>query len=1169
MTGMMRPLLSVLRRLSSVVCLLGLFSAPAGAEPVRGEVTVSRNPGFARILFRLAEDVESDVRVANAVLVITFKKPVDIGVDRMNVGVGDYISAARRDPDGTGIRVALARKVTVNSMVAGERLFIDLLPEGWKGPPPGLPQDVVEDLNRRARDAENKIRQQRHLVQQRRQIPIRVRAAKHPTFTRFVFRLPDLIGVTTDRGDDSLTLKFDAPLTLDLSEAKAALPPMIEALDLDVDDDKTAVRFAFAGKAEVRTFREDGSYVLDISAASESAKEIAGPGGAIERKLAESDVAKSPDAKPAAADAKPTASDPMPAPGPVAEQPAARATVAPAAGEAPRAPAHIVRAPNAPVAVELHRQGDALRLLFPFAAPVPAAAFRRADTLWLVFDTDAPIDLGVVDNEVSRTIRSATAARSGQAQIVRIKLERPRLVSLGSDGTTWIAIIGDSIVEPTRALTINRNIVAPTRASAIIPFDDPRQLHRIADPDLGDTLLVATALGPPRGFLKTQHFVEFRALVSTHGVVIEPLADDLVAELTADKIVLGRPGGLTLSTAGEPRRRVGAATALMFDTQVWGADRAAVFSDRQTHLIRAAAEATEARRAEARLELARFYLARDMSVEAKAVLDVVLAEERPMPEATTAVALRAIANIMLDRPAQALRDLANPNIGNQYDAPLWRALAHARQGKWIEAREGFKNVETTLGTLPVELQRMALRDSVRAALEVRDIGAAANQLNEFEMLGVPRELEPSISVLAGRLAEGLGRPHEALAAYRAAAESWDRRAAAQGKLRETVLRYALGDLKRVEVIAELETLTTIWRGDETEIEALQLLARLYTEEGRYRDAFHVMRTALAAHPNSEMTRRIHDEATTTFDALFLAGKGDALPTIDALSLFYDYRELIPIGRRGDEMIRRLADRLVSVDLLDQASELLQYQVDHRLQGAARALVAIRLAVVYLFNHKPDRALAALRATRTADLSSELRNQRLLLEGRALSDLGRHDLALEVVAHVDGREGVRLRADIQWAARRWRESAEQIELLYGDRWRDWQPLSEPERSDILRAAIGYAMAEDPIGMTRFREKYAAKMAESADRRAFEVVSAPLGASSAEFRDIARVIAAIDTLDGFLRDMQKRYPETGIGPFAPAQPTPQGAEPANGSPSPAKKADLPNGGGRTASPRTATR
>ena len=247
-----------------------------------------------------------------------------------------------------------------------------------------------------------------------------------------------------------------------------------------------------------------------------------------------------------------------------------------------------------------------------------------------------------------------------------------------------------------------------------------------------------------------------------------------------------------------------------------------------------------------------------------------------------------------------------------------------------------------------------------------------------------------MAVLIGRLAEGMGRNEDALAAYQTAADSWDRRAAAQGQLRETLLRYAIGDLKRDDVISQLETLTTIWRGDETEIEALQMLARLYTADGRYRDSFYVMRSALAAHPNSDMTRRIQQEAARTFDALFLAGKGDALPAIDALALFYDFRELTPIGRRGDEMIRRLADRLVAVDLLDQAAELLQYQVDNRLQGAARAQVATRLAVIYLMNRKADRALATLRATRTADLTNELRNQRLLLEARALSDMGRHD-----------------------------------------------------------------------------------------------------------------------------------------------------------------------------------
>ena len=68
-----------------------------------------------------------------------------------------------------------------------------------------------------------------------------------------------------------------------------------------------------------------------------------------------------------------------------------------------------------------------------------------------------------------------------------------------------------------------------------------------------------------------------------------------------------------------------------------------------------------------------------------------------------------------------------------------------------------------------------------------------------------------------------------------------------------------------------------------------------------------------------------------FQALFLEGRRYVAGN-RSLGPVYDYRELTPIGRLGDEMIRKLADRLIAVDLLDQASELLQHQVDNRRTG---------------------------------------------------------------------------------------------------------------------------------------------------------------------------------------------------------------------------------------------
>jgi tetratricopeptide (TPR) repeat protein len=803
-------------------------------------------------------------------------------------------------------------------------------------------------------------------------------------------------------------------------------------------------------------------------------------------------------------------------------------------------------------------------LSFPFPAQVAAAVFHRADALWIVFDAKADIDLSGLDGEPSRTIRGYTFTHSDDADVIRLTLDRPHLASVSANGGVWTVNIGDAVVDPTRAIEVTRNLIGPNRSSLSIALDQPQRLHRLTDPEADDTLDVVTALPPARGFIDEQDFIEFHALASTQGVVIEPIADDLTVDLVPDKIVVSRPSGLILSTSLQTLLHGSGLRPMMFDSQIWGFDRQASYSERQSHLIAAAAAAPENNRLSPRLDLARFYLARGMYPEAKGVLNVALADQRNASEAVSAVVLRAVAEVMMNRPGDALKDLSDPGVGDQHDAALWRAVAYARQGNWAQARETFKTVDAAVATLPVELQRAALKDEMRASIEVGDYDGASSDLDDFETIGIPHDMEPVLAVLMGRLSEGMGRNEDALSAYRTAADSWDRPAAAQGLLRETELRYRLGDLKRDDVLSQLESLTTIWRGDETEIESLKVMAHLYTEEGRYRDAFYVMRSAMAARPDSQLTRQIQDEAAQTFDALFLDGKGDAMPAIDALALFYDFRELTPVGSRGDEMIRRLAERLVSVDLLDQAADLLQYQVDHRLEGAARAEVATRLAVIYLMNRKADRALAVLRGTRSPDLSKSLREQRLLLEARALSDLGRHDLAVEVTADVPGPAAIRLRSDIYWSARRWDDAAEQIELMYGDRYKDFTPLSDIERQDMLRAEIGYALAEDSLGLGRFRDKYAAKMAETPDARAFNVVSAPLGTSGDAFGAIAHAAAAVDTLESFLRDLKAHYPDSTAlsGPTTP-HPVAPGTPSAAGSPAtqPAA-APAPAAAGKTA-------
>ncbi len=155
---------------------------------------------------------------------IRFKRPVNIAVEKLSDAAPDYIGSVRRDPDGSAIRMALARKVTINTMTAGERLFVDLLPDGWSGQPPGLPPEVIRELSERARAAERALRAQRVANEAKKRPPVRVRTSVQPTFVRFVFEMPDGIGVSSVLNDQKLSLLFNVPLTFDLADAKVAAP---------------------------------------------------------------------------------------------------------------------------------------------------------------------------------------------------------------------------------------------------------------------------------------------------------------------------------------------------------------------------------------------------------------------------------------------------------------------------------------------------------------------------------------------------------------------------------------------------------------------------------------------------------------------------------------------------------------------------------------------------------------------------------------------------------------------------------------------------------------------------------------------------------------------------------------------------------------------------------
>ncbi len=177
------------------------------------------------------------------------------------------------------------------------------------------------------------------------------------------------------------------------------------------------------------------------------------------------------------------------------------------------------------------------------------------------------------------------------------------------------------------------------------------------------------------------------------------------------------------------------------------------------------------------------------------------------------------------------------------------ALPSPARASGNEARDHFKGFDSAMAALPLELQRLAMKEALArgdrgAGLYRRRHGCSTSSRRSACR---PNSL-PAIDVLRGRLAEGLGRKDDALKQYRAAVASNDRRAAAQGRLREIELLSATRrDAAQGRDRGAGDAHHGLARRRDRDRRAAAAGASLHVE-GRYRDAFHVMRTALLAHP---------------------------------------------------------------------------------------------------------------------------------------------------------------------------------------------------------------------------------------------------------------------------------------------------------------------------------
>lgn len=1102
------------------------------------QLTFKETPGYARITAKWGDGDENapkiSAQVSNQVLIITFSEKVTINLDKLKEALPNWAAVTFMDPDGMTARIGLkqAPKLAVSTSV--DLTAIDLIPEGANAAPPKLVSPLVA---KRAAEAEAK--RIAAIPPPPPQEPLEVRGSQSGESSRVAFYWPSKVGYKViAQGEGTLKIQFARRAKPDLAYLHINPPPNLADFQGENTDRGYVVTITSKDKLPIKQFLEGDVLVVDIT---KPAPPAAAP----------------PPAKPVPAKqaAKTDAGNPVllsppkqltqPVEEKVAEAAVPEATqVKNTLGGAQRitdmsgnwrdpAPRNgIVNVKVAPLA-------NGLELQVPFAAPAPAAVFARGSAVWGVFAANA--DLKIDPTQLPAGYRVRTM-RAKNATLVRLEMPRGLTVSATMDEATWTIRLAPSAIKPERFLSPTRRSAEGGRARIETMLVGATGLVWFEDPVIGDQLAAAVSYGPASASPTPRDFVEASLLATAHGVVVAPKSDDVIVTIEGERVVVSIAAAAQTAPdpAADPALAKAASNPAFVDFAGWGAARGDMYFDQLKKLELAAAslDPSTPPGAAAALDLARFYLGHNESFEALGVLNMAVIDRPELGQDTVFLGLRGAANYLAGRLKAADDDLSRGPMRGDASASLWRAMVATDRGEWERALEFFRAGEKQINAYPSARAAQFAAAWALAALNTNDFDTARRQGN-IAAASTDRETKERGQLLLANLKAEIEGPAAAYDEFDRLSKKALEPVAVRAELRRLELGVLAGKMNANEAATELEGLRYRWRGDEVEMETVGILADQYMRVGRFRDALLLAQSTALRDADAPGARDLRIKLAEYFRRLFLNGEADRLDPIQAVALFYEFDDnLMPIGPDGDQMVRKLAQRLVAFDLLEPASVLLQYQVDNRIRGVGKSVVAVDLATIYLWDKRPDKALAAINTTRQPSLPKDLALERRLLEAAAYRDLGRYDHTIELVEPLDGVEAKSLLADAYWRDRKWPEASQALRAML-------PPPGQAQKKDadlVFKAAIAARMAKDAAMVSQLRG-YGAAMDGSPNKASFDLIVSQSDVSGAALSEAVRRLADAPRVDAFAAALKQRFE---------APKTPQASAPAAPAAAPVAKA-----------------
>ncbi len=869
------------------------------------ETSVLQKDDTATLTFAWPQPVEFVVSQRPNGLDILFQREISTDISVIRRRLPSLVSAVRKLNHRT-LRVELKKKVRIKHRRDENLVIVELL-----------------SVNANSATAAERIR---------------VRAGKHADKTRLVFDWPNSVGYKVIDTGLNLIIEFDSEARFDLSRVRPAYLDNLDTIKAVESPRGSRVRVSKNPQSPVEHLLVDSKVVVDILKPK--------PGYTPPDPEPEKPIALSPP-KPTEPEARTTEESPKqqqaevssneeknvsspknddqargnedskpsePTPPPASDGTTSNSEVTDTKDkeeEAAQAPPKVEDAALRPhedeakLRVLVESSGNSARILFPFRDPVAAAALARDDKLWLFFDRALDAERDQADGDTN-TVGQISQIDHPSATILQIDSKPKRFAAMRRDQATWILEFSDKALPFEREIAVIARPNSDDGAHVYLPSVDNGSRISFVEPEAGHEIQVVPTLLSKTGVGTPQRFVEFELIPTVQGIAIRPVKDEVALQVERDRIRVTAPGGLKLSTPIMTIGRRGdsddsaasSSGSPILDILGWGGVDRDGFIEAKTKLFADLARASDAAKNRARFELSKFYLSHGMAQEAVGLMRIIDSDDPRFERNHVYRAARGVAKFLSNDLAAAQEDLFHPDLDNYPDMKLWRGAYHTRAREHDKAVAEFPGGINQLPDIPPPVRQRLLEDWMLAASETSDEGnfiIASELLDSDEK---DRRAEATLAWLRGQQAARGERWETALGLYDQAIDYQYRPIRARAQLDKVDVQLALGQIDEVKAIESLEKLYYAWRGDEFELDLVLRLAKLKVANNQYRDALLLLRDGVTQFAEWDKSKVMAAFMDDTFESLYLDGKADEMSPVTALGLYFEFKELTPVGKRA-------------------------------------------------------------------------------------------------------------------------------------------------------------------------------------------------------------------------------------------------------------------------------